>query len=166
MSHAIRTATMSDLSALDRLFERSYLRLLAPDYAPSVLMTAVPVIARAQPELLKSGLFFIAETEAGEIGAAGGWSLTAPGGKPGARGVGHIRHVATDPDHTRKGLARALLQHILFHAKASGMQQMHCQSTRTAVPFYEAMGFGVQGDVDVTLRGGLSFPSVFMTAKI
>jgi GNAT superfamily N-acetyltransferase len=165
MTVTIRTASMDDLSALDRLFQRSYMRLLAPDYPPSVLMTAVPVIARAQPDLLRSGLFFVAEN-AGGIAGAGGWSLNAPGGRPGTRGVGHIRHVATDPDQTRQGVGRALLEHILLHAKASGMAQLHCLSTRTAVPFYAAIGFVSQGGVSIPLRGGLEFPSVFMVAQL
>ncbi len=166
MPLTIRTATMDDLGALDDLFQRSYARLLAPDYPPSVLMTAVPVIGRAQPDLLKSGLFFVTETGEGDLVGAGGWSLQAPGGRPGQRGVGHIRHVATDPEHTRAGIARGLLEHILLHAKASGMAQMHCQSTLTAVPFYQAMGFVAQGEVSVTLRGGIEFPAVFMVAQI
>ena len=166
MDIAIRTARMDDLSDLDRLYERSYLRLLAPDYAPSVLMTAAPIIARAQPDLIKSGLFFVAETPSETIGAAGGWSLNPPGGKPGIRGVGHIRHVATDPDIARGGYGRALLEHILMHAKASGMREMQALSTLTAVPFYEAMGFVTQGEVEVEFRGGIKFPSVFMVAQI
>ena len=164
MTHTIRTASMADISDLDRLFERSYLRLLAPDYAPSVLMTAAPIISRAQPDLIKSGLFFVVETPEGTIGAAGGWSMNPPGGKPGIRGVGHIRHVATDPDIARGGYGRALLQHILLHAKASGMREMHALSTLTAVPFYEAMGFVSQGEVETTFPGGIKFPSVFMTS--
>ncbi len=166
MSVAIRTASMADLSALDRLFQRSYLRLLAPDYPPSVLMTAVPVIARAQPDLVRSGLFFVAETDAGALAAAGGWSLTAPGGRPSPRGTGHVRHVATDPDRTRQGAGRALMEHILLTAKASGMAQMQCLSTLTAVPFYDAMGFVAQGDTMIPLRGGLTFPAVAMARAL
>lgn len=166
MAIAIRTASLDDLSALDHLFARSYMRLLAPDYEPSVLMTAVPVMARAQPDLLRSGLFFVAHTQEGAIMGAGGWSLNAPGGKPGQRGVGHIRHVATDPDHVRQGVGSALLSYILLHAKASGMMQMHCQSTRTAVPFYEAMGFDLHGEINLPLRGGLEFPAVLMVARL
>ena len=51
----LRHATPSDLAAVDALLARSYPRLLAADYPPSVLVTAVPIIARARPELLASG---------------------------------------------------------------------------------------------------------------
>ena len=157
----IRTAGPQDISALDRLFPRSDARLLAADYPPSVLVTAIPVIARAQPQLLGSGLFFLAE-QGGAILAAGGWSLNPPGGRPGQRGVGHVRHVATNPDHVRKGAGRAVLEHIVLVAKASGMAALHCQSTRTALPFYAAMGFVPRGEITVPLPGGLAFPAIHM----
>jgi len=140
---------------------------LAKDYPPSVLVTAIPTIARAQPRLVASGLFYVVEDDAGAgLLGAGGWSLEAPGGRPGQRGVGHIRHVATDPAATRRGVGRMLLQHILLVARASGMAQMHCQSTLTAEPFYAAMGFVAQGPITVPLSGGLAFPAVFMTSQV
>lgn len=44
----LRPATLDDLAAVDRLLADSYPRLLAADYAPSVLVTALPIISRAQ----------------------------------------------------------------------------------------------------------------------
>ena len=157
----LRTAEPGDLAALDLLFQRSYTRLLKADYPPSVLVTAVPIIARAQPALLASGSFFVVEDGTGIVGA-GGWTMQAPGARPGARGVGHVRHVATDPGALRRGVGRMLMEHVLLHAKASGIAQMRCQSTRTAVPFYSAMGFQTLGEIVVPLRGGIDFPAVAM----
>lgn len=162
---SLRPANLDDIDALDRLFRRSYMRLLADDYPPSVLVTAVPVIGRAQPDLVASGRFYVVEGPTGLVGA-GGWSLQPPGGRPGRRGVGHMRHVATDPDHTRQGVARLLLDHILMQARGSGMLQMRALSTLTAVPFYSAMGFVQQGETQITLRGGIAFPSVVMQAQL
>ncbi|MDU8910268.1 GNAT family N-acetyltransferase [Aestuariicoccus sp. MJ-SS9] len=130
-----------------------------------MLVTAVPLIARAQPALLASGQFLVAAQE-GVIVGAGGWSMQAPGGRPGARGVGHIRHVATDPDYLRRGVGRMLLQQVLFQARASGMMQMQCQSTLTAVPFYQAMGFVQQAEIEIALRPGIPFRAVFMVAQL
>ncbi|MBV2358313.1 GNAT family N-acetyltransferase [Thalassococcus sp. CAU 1522] len=161
----LRRAEARDIPALDDLFQRSYMALLKDDYAPSVLVTAVPVIGRAQPALIASGLFHVVEA-GGRIAAAGGWSLAAPGGAPGRRGVGHVRHVATDPAMLRRGAARMVLDHIKIEAKASGMAQLHCQSTLTAEPFYAAMGFDTRGPVTIGLRGGIDFPAVFMVAQL
>ena len=102
----VRVATPDDLNGVDLLLSRSYPVLLKPDYAPSTLVTALPLISRAQPALLASGSYFVAELE-GEIVGAGGWTFAAPGGKPGTRGVGHVRHVVTSHLHTRRGIGRA-----------------------------------------------------------
>ena len=47
----VRPAERSDMAAVDALLARSYPRLLKPDYPPSVLVTALPLISRAQPAL-------------------------------------------------------------------------------------------------------------------
>ncbi|MBS0126115.1 GNAT family N-acetyltransferase [Thetidibacter halocola] len=162
----LRRATEADIGALDRLFQRSYRMLLEPDYSPVVLVMALPVMARAQPALIRSGLFHVVETSDGRLAGAGGWSLQAPGGRPGQRGVGHVRHVATDPAFSRRGVGRMLMAHVLLEARASGMTSLHCQSTLTAVPFYEALGFVRRGPVAVTLAGGIEFPTEFMVAQL
>ena len=43
----IRPTTGADLPAIDALLRESYPVLLKPHYAPSVLVTALPLIARA-----------------------------------------------------------------------------------------------------------------------
>ncbi|ODM47548.1 hypothetical protein A9320_04335 [Ruegeria sp. PBVC088] len=162
----LRSARQEDIGALDHLFQRSYARLLAPDYPPSTLITAVPVIGRAQPALVASGRFYVVEDDAGRLLGAGGWSVQAPGGRPGTPGIGHVRHVATDPDATRRGVGRQLLGHILQEARAEGLQEMHCQSTLTARPFYERMGFQPRHEISVPLGGGITFPAVFMICPL
>ncbi|MBY6115860.1 GNAT family N-acetyltransferase [Mameliella alba] len=162
----LRVAAKDDIGALDHLFQRSYARLLAADYPPSVLVSAVPMIGRAQPALLASGLFYVAEDAEGRVLGAGGWSVSAPGGRPATPGVGHIRHVATDPDATRRGVGRCLLSHILNEARATELTVMHCQSTLTARPFYESMGFAAQHAITVPLGPALNFPAVFMTRAL
>lgn len=157
----LRPAEPSDTEALDRLFGQSYPVLLKPDYAPSVLVTAVPLMSKAQPALIASGTFFVV-CDGAEIVGAGGWTMQAPGARPGTRGVGHIRHVVTDHRRTREGIGRRLMRHIILHAHACGMMQSHCQSTLTAVPFYESMGFVALGGIDVELRPGIHLPAVFM----
>lgn len=162
---ALRIAQPQDLDQLDQLFARSYPALLKPDYPPSVLVTAVPLISKAQPALIASGTFFVV-CDGDDIVGAGGWTMQAPGGKPGMRGIGHIRHVVTDHRRTREGIGRTLMDYIALHAHASGMTQLHCQSTRTAVGFYEAMGFVQHTEIDIPLRPGISFPAVFMVKML
>ena len=164
----LRSARLSDLSAVDLLLSRSYPRLLAADYPPSVMVTALPIIARARPELLTSGRYYLAFGPEGQLLGAGGWSAAAPGpsdqpeGRAGAVAFGHVRHVATDPVAVRQGVARAVMQAVFDAALAAGVTQMECLSTRTAVPFYAAIGFRVLGPVEVPLRAGIVFPAMRM----
>ncbi|MEJ6392216.1 GNAT family N-acetyltransferase [Gymnodinialimonas sp. 2305UL16-5] len=158
----IRITSAADLPAVDALLTASYPVLLKPDYAPSTLVTCLPLITRARPELLRSGSYFMAHEGDGRALAAGGWTHNAPQGGVGPRDVGHIRHVVTHPKATRRGLARSILERCFATARASGVRWMMCQSTRTAEPFYSAMGFQRRGEIEIMLRPGIGFPAVEM----
>ena len=155
----VRTATPADLAAVDALLARSYPRLLAADYPPSVIVTALPIIARARPELVQSGTYFVAETAEGAIIGAGGWTW-------GGSARGDVRHVVTDHRHLRRGVGRALMETALASAAAAGVELMTCLSTRTAVPFYAALGFVTVGPVEVPLAPGIGFPAVRMQRRM
>ena len=167
-SFSLRRATPDDLSALDLLLARSYPRLLKADYPPSVVVLALPIIVRARPELLASGRYFVAvEGGTGRLLGAGGYSLAAPAPRAAPLGpreerTGHIRHVVTDPDRLRQGVGRAVMTCVLTAAGAEGVTLFDCLSTRTAVPFYAALGFAVVGPVTVPLAPGIDFPAIRM----
>jgi GNAT superfamily N-acetyltransferase len=157
----LRRTTPADLAALDLLFSRSYPALLKADYPPSTLVMALPLISRAQPRLVGSGSYWCAQAE-GTIVAAGGWSWAGPQGGASPTHMAHVRHVVTDHRHVRKGIGRALMEHVLDDARRAGARLLDCQSTLTAVPFYAALGFREVGPVVVTLRPGIEFPAVRM----
>ncbi len=158
----IRPTSSRDLPRIDTLLRESYLALLKQDYPPSVLVTALPLTSRASPALLRSGSYFVAEDAEGAALAAGGWSHSGPQGGVGPRDLGHIRHVATHPRALRRGLASAILERCFAEARAQGITWIMAQSTRTAVPFYRAMGFEDRVEVEVMLRPGIAFPAVEM----
>ncbi|MFN4159901.1 MAG: GNAT family N-acetyltransferase [Gemmobacter sp.] len=165
----LRTAELRDLAAVDLLLARSYPRLLAADYPPSVMVTAVPLIARAKPALLASGRYFLVEDEIGRVLGAGGWSLHSPGAAgagEGRSGTGHVRHVATDRDALRRGIGAAVMVRVIEQARAAGVGMLECLSTRTAVPFYASLGFRVRGPVTITLAPGIAFPAVRMVRAL
>lgn len=158
----IRATTAHDLARVDALLAASYPVLLKADYAPSVLVTCLPLITKAQPKLLQSGTYYMAEDGTEGALAAGGWTHGAPQGGVGPRDVGHIRHVVTHPKAVRRGLARAILERSFRAARTSGVRWMMCQSTRTAEPFYASMGFQRRGEIEIRLAPGISFPAVEM----
>lgn len=158
----IRTACAEDFGAVDLLLRRSYPVLLKRDYAPSVMVTALPRIARANMRLLRSGSYYLVENDERQVLAAGGWSWRSPMGGPGAAGLGHIRHVVTDHRHTRRGIGAALMEHILETAGGEGVTKFDCLSTLTAEAFYTSLGFRRLGEVELSLAPGIRFPAVQM----
>jgi GNAT superfamily N-acetyltransferase len=160
----IRASTCDDLAGVDRLLQRSYPRLLAADYPPSTRVMALPLLIRARPELLASGRYFVAEDEAGCILAAGGWSAGRGNAETGE--IGNVRHVATDPLAVRQGLGRRIMRAAMEDAGRAGIRWVDCLSTRTAVPFYRALGFRVVQPVDIPLGPAIVFPAVRMLGDL
>lgn len=162
----IRPSSSADMPALDVLLRKSYGVLLAADYGPAELADALPRISQAQPRLVESGTYFVALRGSTLIGC-GGWTRDVPGGAGAAQtDVAHIRHVATDPDAVRAGVGRALLHRIFDTAGAAGVRRIACYSTRTAVPFYTALGFRDLAAVDIPLGDGITFAARHMVRSL
>lgn len=157
----VRAATPGDLAAVDALLARAYPRLLKPDYPPSVLVTALPLIARANPALLGSGTYFLAVQDGGGVIGAGGWTRDRR-----APDLGHVRHVVTDDRQVRRGVGRAVIDRVLLTARAAGLHALECWSTRTAEPFYAALGFRALGPMEVPLAPGIAFPAIRMSRAL
>ena len=162
----VRVARPSDIPGIDEMLAKSYPKLLKPDYPASVLVTAIPLISKAQPRLIASGTYYVAErTSDGVIIGAGGWTTRGPQGEF-SQGVGHVRHFGTDPDIVRQGVAKAIMAEVLGGAEAVGCRQLACYSTRTAEAFYRAMGFRREKEVEITLRPGIVFPAILMSRTL
>jgi len=165
MRFSVRLATTYDLPALDQLYARSYPRLLKADYPPSLLVTVVPLFSKAQPRLVSSGSYFLAETPEGVCLGAGGWTKRGPMGEH-QEGLGHIRHFATDPDALRQGVGAEIMNHCLAQATDQKITEMSCYSTRTALTFYEAMGFRKKGEMAIEITQAIRFPAIWMDRKL
>lgn len=153
----LRTSTASDVSAIDRLLSQSYARLLKADYPPSVQVTAIPIISRANPSLISSGTYYVAVTPEDEIIGAGGWTRSIKKAE-----MADVRHIVTDYRHVRRGIARRIMMGVISEARRAGVTRLDCLATRTAQPFYDAMGFDTLGQITVGLRPGIDFPTIRM----
>jgi GNAT superfamily N-acetyltransferase len=159
----IRAATPGDGAMLSELLAASYAQLAG--YDPHGLANALPLMSHANPKLLASGTFYIAEI-ASEAAGCGGWTKEKPGTGEVAEGVGHIRHFATHPAWRRRGVAKRLLQHCIDEARRLGMRIMMSQSTLPAEAFYAAAGFRRLGVIDVEMGPGIILPAIEMRLEL
>lgn len=165
MAIRIRTARAGDLAAIERVFAASYPALMAGAYEPGLLARAMPMMTRAQPRLIGSGTYYVAEAE-GEMVGCGGWSREAPDAPAGEAGVAHIRHFAVASDWIGRGIGRALYRRCETRARAAGIRVFECYSSLNGEPFYRALGFGRLAAIEVPMGPGISLPSIHMRRAI
>lgn len=162
----IRPTTQTDVQAIQLLLEQSYSVLLEPAYNPTTLAAALPLITRANPTLLTSGTYYIAESPTGEPLGCGGWTHEQPGTGEVTPGTAHIRHFAVHPNHTGQGVGRAIYNACEQQAKADGVTHLECFSTLNAETFYRALGFETIATIDVKLTDQVSLPGCHMKRPI
>jgi len=162
----IRTAQPEDADAVTALLGICYRRLMADAYEPGLLEQALPLITRANPSLLASGTWFVAESEDGENVGCGGWTPDEPGTSESRRGVGHVRHFATHPEWTGRGIGRAIHEAAERQARQAEITLLVCYSSLNAVAFYEAMGFRAVRAIEVPLTHNLLFPAMLMEREL
>ena len=66
---------------------------------------------------------------------------------------GHIDLLYVHPDFQRRGVARALLEHIESTARESSLPRLYTEASITARPVFEARGFHVIAPQTVTVGG-------------
>jgi GNAT superfamily N-acetyltransferase len=169
MGYTIQIASPMDAGAISALFARSYGALLVNDYAPDMLDRAMPFLTKPNPDLLASGTYYKAIADDGVVVGAGGWTAVRPGSDQDdiKAGLAHVRHFAVDPDHARKGIAKALFDRCVADAKRDrDVSQFECYSTLSARRFYEAVGFRVIGDFSAPFAPDFGFPSLHMVCEL
>ncbi len=126
----------------------------------------LPLIAKANPALLSSGTYYLAESDDSSAVGCGGWTHERPGSGEIENGLAHIRHFATHPGWVGRGIGRALYDGCQAEARASGAKRFECYASFNAEPFYAALGFKRVGPIDVKMPGGLIMPSIVMERAI
>ena len=77
---------------------------------------------------------------------------------------GEVHAFFVDPGWQRKGIGRLLWQKLVERAKAKRLEVLHLDADPNAVPFYEALGFKVVGEVPSGSIAGRHLP--YMTIPI
>ncbi len=163
---ALRPAIPADADGVSALMQASCPTLMAPAYDAEVLAAALPLMTTANRKLLGSGTYYVVQATDGEIIGAGGWTHDRPGTGELTPGLAHIRHFATHPDHTGKGIGRTIYDQCQSAARAEGITQLECYASLNAEPFYAALGFERVRPVAVPMGPDLAFPSVLMHREI
>src|SRR5215203_7163569 len=98
--YSTRLATPNDFAGVGLLLRASYPTLMASAYEPAILEPALELMARANPGLLASGTYYVAEV--GDlIAGCGGWTREYPGRTDVQPELAHLRHFGTHPQWTQ-----------------------------------------------------------------
>jgi GNAT superfamily N-acetyltransferase len=158
----LRVATLEDADAVSSVLGPSYTRLMAAAYPPDLLARTLPAITRANPALLESGRYYLVESESGEPAGCGGWSPDPPGRRDDDPERAHIRHFATHPDWTRRGVGRLLYDRCADDARAAGFTLFEAWASLNGESFYAALGFRPLERIETRMPGGVLFPAIRM----
>lgn len=164
--YSIRQANPGDRAGVTELLRASYPTLMGPAYDAAKLRPALTLMTRANPKLLSSGTFYVAEAADGSIVGCGGWSRERPGGGVEAEAVGHIRHFGTHPEWTRRGIGQAIFRRCEAAARDAGIRELECYASLNAERFYAALGFERVKSIDVELSPDVSLTGCLMRYRI
>lgn len=165
-SISIRQATNEDNKTIGALLAASYPVLMTTHYEPEILALALPLMTRANPRLLGSGTFYVAESDNHRVIGCGGWSNERPDTGDITDGLAHIRHFATHAKWIGHGIGRALYDTCEREARHTGVTRFECYASLNAQAFYVALGFDPIKEMTVSMGPGVDFKAMHMQRGI
>jgi N-acetylglutamate synthase-like GNAT family acetyltransferase len=135
-------------------------------YDADTLAPALKLMTRANPALVSSGTYYVAESENGTLVGCGGWTREHPGDDVVTEGIGHIRHFGTHPEWTRRGIGRSIYRLCEADAREAGVRRFECYSSVNAENFYSSLGFERIAVVDLQLIPGVSLCAYRMCREL
>jgi GNAT superfamily N-acetyltransferase len=162
----LNVATPADSDAVASVLRPSYAELMADAYPPKLLARALPLITRANPELLASGSYYLVLAPDGRPAGCGGWTPHPPGGSEADPKRAHIRHFATHPAFLRQGVGRLLYGRCQADARTAGFTAFEAWASLNGEAFYAALGFRRRERIETPMPGGIRFPAIRMERPI
>lgn len=132
----IRDATIDDLPALRSVFRRASLTNV--DDRP--LFEEHPELLDLPEEAVRGGRTRAAVVDGVVVGFAS--ALVGPSSV-------ELEDLFVDPDHMRRGIARALVDDLRSSAAAAGRARVEVDGNAHALAFYESVGFVAVGEVQL-----------------
>lgn len=138
----IRPYAATDVAALTGLFRASVRDIASRDYTASQIREWAPdhIDERRFGQKCESRPTWVAEVD----GRIAGFSDLEPDG--------HVDMLYVHPDFQRRGVARALLEHVEEAARTAGLRRLYTEASITARAVFEAIGFRTIVPQTVTVR--------------
>lgn len=167
-----RLATEADVPALTAIMNRAIGDLL-PAFLTPEQVAASHEIMGMDTQLIADRTYFIVEI-GGEIAGCGGWSRRATlfgGDHTGGRDAAfvdptvepaRVRAMYTNPDFTRRGVGRLILQLCEDAARAHGFRTVQMAATMGGEPLYAACGYHRVEPFEAETSAGVRVPLVRM----
>lgn len=89
-----------------------------------------------------------------------------PEGPPAEPAAWRLRGMAVDPSRHRTGVGRVVLSAVVEAAVAGGAPLLWANARTTALPFYEANGWGVAGEEFLTADTGLPHKPIVLVPRV
>ena len=169
----IRKATVEERDTIQQLIADSARHLSRAHYNNQQIETAIATVFGVDTDLIEDGTYFVVEIDGNLVGC-GGWSKRKTlfgGDQYTSRDTGYldptsepakIRAFFIHPDHARKGIARALLNHCETEARAQGFHALELMATLPGIEFYKSCGFTETGNFDLQLTDAVKLELVPM----
>lgn len=166
-----------DCPELESLIARSARQLGSTDYTPEQIEGALKGAFGVDTCLIQDGTYFVVEADNIIVGC-GGWSRrkTLFGGDSGAARddeeldpaiqPAKIRAFFVDPDHARKGIGKAILEHCESEALAHGFRQCELMATLPGLRLYRKYGYVAGTPIQYQLESGTAIEFVPMRKTI
>lgn len=174
----LRLATPADVPAIGGLIAQSFRGLSAGYYTAAQVESALHHVLGPDTQLIADQTYYVAETGAGELVAAGGWGKrkTLHGGDHAkdvdstpldpATDAARIRAFFVHPAWARRGLGRMLFGRCAADAAAAGFRSLELTATLPGEPLYLALGFVPVGRHEEVLPDGQALEVVRMTRDL
>ena len=174
MTWTLRPARLEDIPQLEPLIARSARELSASDYTPEQIEGALRGAFGVDTQLIRDQTYFVVEAD-GKIVGCGGWSKrkTLFGGDARAERdaaelnpqteAAKVRAFFIDPDYTRRGIGKAILDRCEAEARAHGFKRYELMATLPGMRLYAAQGYAPGDAIEYPLSNGVTITFVPMS---
>jgi len=165
---AIRLATHADTADIQNVMTLAIRHLQAPFLNQQQIAASIDIMG-LDAQLIDDGTYYVAEHGNVVVGS-GGWSRRATlyGGHHSAnrdatlldpdREPARIRAMYTHPEHTRRGIARLILETCETVAVANRFRCAELVATLSGEPLYRNYGYSLVEDTHVDTHSGVTIP--------